>query len=189
MPDYNLENIFVRFEQSPIPDLRDWLSNDGSRPVNNDMFGTLNGIKHIREQTKEANTFGDISDLREDLELIEKPAGDFKNLDGLKNTSRVELDRQYSDVLITVKRDIKSADTTDELEVIKPRFEDARVEDKRVLGGARAFRNKQIVFSKPFEEITKEDLESTRQFTDLQIAVTWKVSVEEAQEKKSEVGL
>lgn len=144
MPDYNLENIFVRFEQSPISDLRDWLSNDGRRPVNSDMFDTLNGIKNIREQTKEANTFGEISDLREDLDLIEKPPGDFKNLDGLKNTSRVELDRQYSDVLVTVKRDISFAGTVDEVEEIVPRFEDARVEDRRVLGRARTERIKNI---------------------------------------------
>lgn len=159
MADYNLESIFVRFEQSPITDLQTWLSNDGKRPMNNDMFDTLNGIKNIREDAKEADTFSQIKELNQDVDLIEKPPGKFTNLDNLKDTARDELNQQYNNILINIKVDIQSSDTIEEVEEIVPRYEDANVGDKRQLGRAKTERIKNIGRIEEIESVeTAEDL-------------------------------
>jgi len=111
----------------------------------------------------------------------------------INNSDKIWITKPVKKIAITnVKEEIRTiptAEETREFDISKEAFPDFVLKDRMQFGRQKSFRNLSLVRDKPFEEVTAEDLESTRLITDEQMAVTWHVSLAEARQKKNELGL
>ena len=148
-----------------------------------DLSKTQNEVtNNFSSLTDKATSLDDIRNIPE----IEPNVRDSEKIE----TSILKKSRQF---ITEVPKEPESIpildDFRDKVDDIASLSRDSEIQLKSQIGAKRFFLNVRRVEAKPFDELTADDLTSTRILNSPEIAGTWDVSIEDARAKLEELGL